>query len=137
MNILYGTSNGAEPLSEQVYVCNDEVWAVKMDDGTYRSTCVAYGDGIPLVECSDEIVNKYYCSLNNNQYGYGGHQKTALQEALNTLTKSHTKCPSNSCNPIDKWWIEVMLQEGIPEIQAERICTYGDDDQYYYLENET
>jgi len=119
-----------------LFICNEDIpyWAVQMDDGSYRSTCVAFGNDLEGACPSDEI----YCSLllnNNPVYGYAGNVLAALQEALATTTKTHPVCPKGACRPINDWLKSQMELEGISSEDASNLCLYGDDDldQFYYI----
>jgi len=125
-------------ISDDIYVCHEDVpyWAVQMEDGSYRSTCVAYSDDLTGSCPSDEV----YCSLildDSPVYGYAGNVLAALQEALATSTKTHPFCPKGSCSPINDWLKSQMELEGISSDDASKICLYGDSeiDQYYYVAN--
>lgn len=123
-------------ISEDLFVCHEDIpyWAVQMEDGSYRSTCVAYSADLTGSCPSDEV----YCSLildGAPVYGYAGNVLAALQEALATETKTHPFCPKGSCAPINDWLKSQLELEGVAPEDASKLCLYGDSDmdQYYYI----
>lgn len=123
------TSDGVSELR----VCDNKVWGY-VNNGDVLSTCVAYEN----TEFEDPCPStELYCALNDNQFGYPSHIADALLKALEQSTKSHPQCPRGGCNPLSAYWKTIMMEEGISDADASKLCTYDDEDldQYYYVEN--